>query len=67
MLCGIAGDLADVLGHTDGEMVGTDEIRGTVRRPLLVAAADIAVLFPLVCLIPLLIEDGNEKTIGLYL
>ena len=58
MLGGIAGDPADVLGHTGGQKVGTDEMRCAVRCPLLVAAADIAVLFPLVRLIPLLVKHA---------
>ncbi len=58
VLCGVAGDLADVLGHAFGQMVGADKVRCTVRCPLLVAAADIAVLLPLVRLIPLLVKHA---------
>ena len=54
--------------HARRQKVGADKVRGAILCPLLVAAADVAILFPLVGLVSLLIEDapaiGAEQHTG---
>ena len=58
MLCRIAGNLSKVFGHSGGQKLGADKVRRTVGGALLVAAADVAVLFPLVGLVTLLVHHA---------
>ena len=65
---GVGGDFFEVGGHACGQKVGADKVRRAVMGALLVVAADIAVLFPGLVLIPLLVKDaaavGAEQQTG---
>ena len=55
MLGGVFGHLPEIGEDTGGQQVGSDKVRRTVAGALLVAAADVTVLFAVFVLIPLLI------------
>ena len=56
--CRVASYAPQVFNHSGGQVVGADKVRRTVGGAFLVAAADVAVLFPLLRLVPLLIHDA---------
>ena len=58
MLLRIAGYFPQIGGHARCQKVGADKVRRAVTGALFVAAADVAVLFPLVRLVSLLIHDA---------
>ena len=68
MLGGVAGDFPQIFRHARRQKVGADEMCRTIGGALLVAAADVAVLPPLVRFIPLLVHDaaavGAEQQTG---
>ena len=65
---GVFGHLPEIGQDARGQQVGADKVRRTVAGALLVAAADVAVLFAVFVLIPLLIQHmaavGAEQNPG---
>ena len=68
MLGGIFRHLPEICQDTGGQQVGSDKVRRAVAGALLVAAADVTVLFAVFVLIPLLIQHmaavGAEQHTG---
>ena len=64
----VFGHLPEICQDTSGQQIGADKVRRTVAGALLVAAADVAVLFAVFVLIPLLIQHmaavGAEQNPG---
>ena len=56
MLGCVFGHLPEICQDTSGQQIGADKVRRTVAGALLVAAADVAVLFAVFGLIPLLLQ-----------
>ena len=68
MLGCVFGHLPEICQDTSGQQIGADKVRRTVAGALLVAAADVAVLFAVFVLLPLLIQHmaavGAEQNPG---
>lgn len=52
--------MSEIGKHTRRRKVGADKVRDAILCPFLVATADMAILFPLVGLVSLLIKDVPE-------
>ena len=61
MLGCVFGHLPEICQDTGGQQVGTDKVRRTVAGALLIAAANVTVLFAVFVLIPLLVQHMEKQ------